>query len=272
MPHGALDLKRLRNFVPFVGREAATQAALCYISILLFSVIIVIYAPYFTLLVFALGSAWHFGRSEVRFSSGPIGPRWISGMCQGVFVVGMPIIWHTTELKQIIDDWCSLVGTPSVQASTWLSIAKGTQVFMIAASVFWVAACVRMLSLRIYHQIALNAFGTAVLVAASWVLHPLFSVGIYFLFWHSVSHILADRASATKRTLVSDLIGVHGDSLPLLIPTWIAFVVCASKLVGNWRPDLLAVLLLVFFAILTPAHEWLQWRLSQFNQTRIPIL
>ena len=272
MPHGALDLKRFRNFIPLVGARAAKKVASCYSLILLSSVISVIYAPYFTLLVFTLGSAWHFGRSEVRFSSGPTDPGWISGMCRGAFVVGLPIIWHTTELKQIIDDWCSLFGTPPVQASTWLSIAKGTQVFMIAASVFWIVGCVRMLSCRMYHQSALTAFGTAAVVAASWVLHPLFSVGIYFLFWHSVSHILADRASDTKRTLAADLIGVHGDSLPLLIPTWIAFGVFAAMLVDNWRPDQLAVLLLVFFAILTPAHEWLQWRLCQFNQTRIPIL
>lgn len=272
MPHGALDLKRLRNFIPLVGAQAATKAASCYIAILLSSFIIVVYAPYLTLLVFALGSAWHFGRSEARFSSGPTDPRWISGMCRGAFVVGLPIIWHTTELKQIIDDWCYLVGTPPLHASTWLSIAKGTQVFMLAASVFWIVTWVRMFSCHMHNQSTLTAVGTAALVAASWVLNPLFSVGIYFLFWHSVSHILADRAGATRRTLVADLIGVHGDSLPLLIPTWIAFGVCAAMLVGGWRPDLLAVLLLIFFAVLTPAHEWLQWRLCQFNQTRISIV
>ncbi|MEM6912241.1 MAG: Brp/Blh family beta-carotene 15,15'-dioxygenase [Verrucomicrobiota bacterium] len=91
-------------------------------------------------------------------------------------------------------------------------------------------------------------------------LHPLFSVGLYFLTWHAFRHTveLAKReipSPNSKLPLWQSLFRVHRASLPFLLP-----VIFCVALVVAWRGSLAnpfdwtAVLLLSFLVLTLPHH------------------
>ena len=93
----------------------------------------------------------------------------------------------------------------------------------------------------------------------------LFALGIYFLCWHSWRQALrlTDELNVERhQSLTRSLLKVHYLALPLMIPTWIIYLV-----VLQWRAPAVtsvdaAILTLGVFAVVTLPHHLLAERMN----------
>jgi hypothetical protein len=92
---------------------------------------------------------------------------------------------------------------------------------------------------------------------------PLFTVGIYFLAWHSWRHmrtlapVVAGVRPADPRSLGRALFRIHVAALPLLVPTWGVLLACWWAVSPGHTLHDLAILSLAVYLVVTPSHDLL---------------
>lgn len=98
------------------------------------------------------------------------------------------------------------------------------------------------------------ALETVLLVASFSLLHPLFALGSYFLCWHSLRHLTHLRTLCDVGSRSGWLLRLSG---PFMLPSLLAIGALAWGTGSLQSPEQGAIALLIFFAIVTPAHQWL---------------
>lgn len=262
IPHGALDWADARDS----AGNPTTSMMISYLTWMFATGATLFYAPHIGLLSFFALSIWHFGRDRHRYLG--VKPSPIFTIGRGIVVVAAPFIFAPAETTSFVGLTSTLVQSP--KATTW-SLSGGRLMlgFVYGAGVVveiaWWFRCWRN------NQTGVAIFcatETIVLTLAAAALNPVFYVGLYFLFVHSWA-ALAHRLKTTDwRNAVKTAFGLHRDDGPL---AWLSWLLIGSVGLGvRAGSDLLmwAAIVVLFYAVVTPAHLWLSWVRS--NDTSAP--
>jgi beta-carotene 15,15'-dioxygenase len=219
-------------------------------------------------------TAWHWGSADApahaRYRS-----QWLAhSLLRGTLLFAVPL-WHwPTETMAIVRGLLALTGTASLPAT------PAPQVGLVL--LVGVLGGLALLWLSYYRQqqaelARTDALETGLLVALLLVLPPVLAAGVYFVFWHSLQHVLRmnqlmDRASAAgQRSLWAELGFFLRRSAPLLLISLSGLAVVFG-LAWAWAASgtVLVSLALLAASIVTLPHALLvtlgmdaaQWRRS----------
>ena len=282
LPHGAADLAVLRSKKD--GRNV-WEVFLWYVISMIGVFMIFILLPAISLIGFIILSIWHFGNSENPRPRGP----WIFyehlllSFAQGGVVIGMPLAaWPdatlsvATELMALVEPVRTLFGLPllvhpiysaSHIASTGLALLA---VSLVSWSLIFIysARYSKTHGTKELMETCSAFFSYCLIGILEFITSPLFGIGMYFLAFHSWKQMpsLAKHFTPPDSKIhpLRQVISVHKAALPLLLPTWILLGVAWWSLSNPVHFRDLALLSLLVYLVVTPAHEVLyEWLLMQ---------
>ncbi len=260
LPHGAADWGVLRRLVGRESRPTACGCVLIYSLLLVASACAVFLMPALGLGFFLLVSAWHFGGADSHDFQNQFGLKRRKGMLsivavsRGALIVTAPFLFRFGDMFGVCESWCAILGAgwiPSHLSDAFekvLQVVFGLAVVLAAVSVSWI------LFAGGKKPAVWFALETVLLVASFSVLHPLFALGSYFLCWHSLRHLTHLRALCDVGSRSGWLLRLSG---PFMLPSLLAIGALAWGTGSLQSPEQGAITLLIFFAIVTPAHQWL---------------
>ena len=286
MPHGAADLAVLQSKKD--GPEALTAFFFYLLCMGAISFIYVI-APGISLIGFLILSLWHFGNTELSSgnTSANLYERLVTGCAKGGIVIGMPLAaWPnatalvSSELINLTRPARAVFGLPLVDSQLF----SPTQVLLMGSLLLSLALCSWIIIFlhsfpykqpkeKQQIQQSMNDFFQYGLIGIlEFVATPLFGIGIYFLVFHSWKQMptLANHflPPTTATHPLKQVFIVHKAALPLLIPTWIVLFLGWWTLSSGLHFRDLAILSLLVYLIVTPAHEILcSWLSTQQKPT-----
>ncbi len=282
MPHGAADLAVLRSKKE---GQKVWEAFFWYVASMIGVFTVFIFNPTMSLVGFIMLSLWHFGSAENSkpTGSGIFCEHLLLSFAKGGIVIGMPLAaWPAatssiaTELITLIEPARSLFGLPLL-AHPIYSESHISSTGLALLAIAFLSWCLIFISLARH----LKTHGTKELVKKSSVFFsyclicilelitsPLFGIGIYFLAFHSWRQMPALAKYFTPPDLeihpLRQVISVHKAAIPLLLPTWILLGVTWWSLSGGTDLRNLALLSLLVYLVVTPAHEVLyEWLSTQ---------
>ena len=282
MPHGAADLAVLRSKKK--GRKV-WEAFLWYVVSMIGVFTVFIFTPAISLIGFIVLSLWHFGSAENTKPSGSgiSYEHLLLSFAKGGIVIGMPLAaWPAatssvaTELITLVEPARTLFGLPLLTHPIYSAshIASTGLALLTIAFFSW---CFIFISSARYSK----THGTKELVKTSSVFFsycligilelitsPLFGIGIYFLAFHSWRQMpaLAKHFTSPDAEIhpLRQVASVHKAAIPLLLPTWILLGVTWWSLSNSAHFRDLALLSLLVYLVVTPAHEVLcEWLSTQ---------
>ncbi len=264
LPHGAIDFtlsSRLHGKGNFQGHVTTVA---CYLLIMATLILLAVTAPLAFLILFAVISFWHFGHADTHELKTTSTERGLSPIVnavatlgKGLLILGIPMGVQPAATADVVQRFLFILGSTDVPSVT--AIASIGSVALIAAlsilAILLVARPMARGKKRGHYE-----FLQLTVIAASLLLfHPLFAIGIYFLLWHSWRHMGRLRQvmfdASTTRGVFSDLVTLHVRALPLLLPTWLAYIGLAAWRLESWNAFDAAVLTLVIFAVVTLPHH-----------------
>ena len=260
LPHGAADWGVLCKMVARKDRSRSIRGVGIYGALLLSSTVLVFVTPPLGLALFLAVSAWHFGGADAHDFGDHFRIRArhrllrLTAMARGVLIVTSPFVFRFTDMFGACEAWCAMLN------SSWISTeySRAFQGFIVGSFALSVgiAAMVMLELLRVSKARAAGwlALETIFLIAIFAFLHPLFALGAYFLCWHSVRHISHLRKFSDPGAGLGWIYRLSG---PFLFPSLVIIAILAWGTGSLQSPERLAIVLLIFFAIVTPAHQWL---------------
>jgi Brp/Blh family beta-carotene 15,15'-monooxygenase len=282
LPHGAADLAVLRSKKE--GRKA-WKAFLWYVVSMISVFTIFIFTPAISLIAFLILSLWHFGNSEnsKTTGSGAFYEHLLLSFAQGGIVIGMPLAaWPdatssvATELVTLIEPLRTLFGLSLLAHPIYSASHIASTGFVLLAIAFlsWFLIFIYSAQYSKTHgtkefvKTCSIFFSFCLIGILEFITSPLFGIGIYFLAFHSWRQmpILAKHfiPPNSKTHPLQQIVSVHKAAIPLLLPTWILLGVAWWSLSDPAHFRDLALLSLLVYLVVTPAHEVLyEWLLTQ---------
>lgn len=282
MPHGAADLAVLQSKKD--GRKV-WEAFLWYIVSMFGVFTIFILTPETALVGFIILSIWHFGSSEnpKTMESGISYEHLLMGFAKGGIVIGTPLAaWPAstssvaTELITLVEPIRALISLPLLAHPIYppLNIAVTGFTLLTIASFCWCLIFIHLVRHSKKHgttkliETGSVFFSYCLIGILELIASPLFGIGIYFLAFHSwkqmpelASHFTSPR---TETHPLRQVLIVHKAAMPLLLPTWILLGAAWWSLSSTTHFRDLALLSLLGYLVVTPAHEVLcEWLSTQ---------
>lgn len=136
-------------------------------------------------LFFAL-SAWHWGSADA-----PAYPRrgvWVlHSLLRGALLLLLPTLWWPLATAQHVAGLLAVAGAAPVVAGRWAGVSAALGGLVLAGHLLlWAYFCWQRAPGR-WHRDALEV---GLLAGLFWALPPLLGLGVYFVFWHSLQHVL----------------------------------------------------------------------------------
>ena len=255
MPHGASDFARMGDFLG----AGDWKNRFLFFSVYLFGMGLVLLlsltAPGLSLLGFVAISVWHFGRSDLYPAKVSVPPL-LRLASRGLLLLSLPIAVHPEPVQDLVNGWMAILGGEALNEFAW---SRVTSVALLIAGIS-VASSVLIITLfglhRDFASFRRELLETTVLVTMLIFLNPVFALGAYFLFWHSLRHLkIQSGREIFSFNRLRELCGLDRRRAILFIPTVAVYVGLSMLLFDSWVPDLQVALLLIFFAVVTPSHE-----------------
>ena len=263
LPHGAADWGILRKAVRKNGWRRSSLLLTGYVTLLILAGAITFAFPIAGILIFLGISAWHFGSADAldfaQHFDQASDPKALAlpSLTRGILIVAAPFAFRVDDMFVACQSWCEILGSSFLQIKMASTLEAGARIVVFSALLSvaiqalrsGVSGCWRM-ALCLLLEIALYLFLFA-------VLHPLFALGTYFLCWHSLRHLSHLRSFQSGRGRPGWLYRLAG---PFLVPSLLA-IGCFAFVTGSlFSTADLTLVLIIFFAIVTPAHQWLVQR------------
>ena len=250
--------------------------------------ILLLAVPAAVIVLFAAVSVWHFGLSHADGQSPPTGPgtvpRAIAAIARGAAVLGPPMAAWPVETAAVVAELVALIGSRAATAAAPVPARfdpTGVRIVglgLVAAAV--AAACLEAAAGRSLPAVRRRSGQTAVellvIGLVGTVAAPLFSVGIYFLTWHSWRHmrllapLVAGLRPADTPALLRSVARIHLAALPLLVPTWGTLLACWWLVSPTRSLHDLAILSLAVYLVVTPSHDLLMNLLQERSPDESP--
>lgn len=260
LPHGAADWGILRSAVRENGWRRSSLLITGYGILLVGAGTVTLAFPMLGLVVFLAVSAWHFGSADALDFAKQFGqasdPKTLalSSLTRGVLIVAAPFAFRIDDMFSACQLWCGILGSSFLPGEMTSTLESGARFVIFYALMAVAGQVLRAGALGSWRTGLCQLLEVALLIFLFAVLHPLFALGIYFLCWHSVRHLSHLRSFQSGSDRPGWLYRLAG---PFLIPSLVTIGIFAF-LTGNLlSPSDLTLVLIIFFAIVTPAHQWL---------------
>lgn len=275
MPHGALDLKLWWQGLGTGGRR--WRAAGVYLAVMAAALAVLWVWPWWTLLGFVVLTVVHFGSADARDAAWIAGgeriggvPLWLTAAGRGGFLLALPFVWEPSGAMVPAVVAGELLHAPApgfdpsrVRLAGAVGVGLGAALCFVGALMTWgrwqARDRDRNASGATGRCLAVHGGEMSLLALAAAALEPMLFVGVYFLGWHALRHFRrVDQLTGQPAPPFWPSLGrQHLAALPLLLPTNAVYLAVGASVIG-WRdPMAWAVLLLLFFVVLTPAHHLL---------------
>ena len=234
--------------------------------------------PAATVAGFLLLTVWHWGSADAP--AGPLVPAgwWLAhSLLRGLLLFAMPAWQWPTETAGIVNGLLRFMGTGTMGPGTFAAGAAGLAVVVaVGHVVLWAQYAAR----QQWSLLAAELGEVLILTVLFVALPPKLSVGVYFVFWHSLQHVLrltgwlgyagpSQLPGAGRGNLLARLVFFLRRAAPLLLISCVALLVLGWLLAAH-MPDETAwfSLALVVASIVTLPHALLvtvvmdapQWR------------
>jgi Brp/Blh family beta-carotene 15,15'-monooxygenase len=272
MPHGAVDFVLSRKLA---GSDRAFHVRhfVPYTLVLVASLLFFVAAPIAAVILFATVTVVHFGAADARDLQRRFGDYGsstltaISALTRGGLILALPFWFAPEAASQVFESVVAVVRPlPGAADTQWVKAAAGG-LAAVACLGQLVTLAVRCLH-RQYRAAGVELFESACIVVTFATLHPLFAMGLYVLCWHSWRHLATVgrclEGTPQRRSVGQHLRTIartHVQSLPLLIPTVVAFGCLAWWRLDTWTDETLAALIIAVFVVVTLPHHLLVERM-----------
>lgn len=222
--------------------------------------------PVATVAGFFLLTVWHWGSADAPANAQVPTSWWLAhSLLRGLLIFAVPAWGRALETRSLVNELLAFVGAADVSGATFQAIAVVLGVLVVGGhAVLWAGYAMRGRNDLLRTELVDIAVLTLLFVA----LPPRLSVAVYFVFWHSLQHILrlnswlGYASGTTGQTSRPELLEQLGFFLrraaPLLLISCAALLVLGRVLAPR-LPDATAwfSLALVVAAIVTLPHALL---------------
>lgn len=220
--------------------------------------------PAATVALFFLLTMWHWGSADAPPPSQVPVAGWLShSLLRGMLLFAVPAAWWPTETASIVNDLLRFTGAAAIPLATFGAVAGGLGAAVAAGHVALWSWYARR---RRWDVLGREVAELLLLAGLLLLLPPRWSVVVYFVFWHSLQHVLrltgwlgyGPGRPRAGRALLSQLGFFLRRAAPLLLVSCAALLVLGRVLVGR-LPDAAAwfSLALVVASIVTLPHALL---------------
>ncbi|WP_426060450.1 Brp/Blh family beta-carotene 15,15'-dioxygenase [Hymenobacter sp. B1770] len=222
--------------------------------------------PAATVAGFFLLTVWHWGSADAPTNKQVPTGWWLAhSLLRGLLIFAVPAWGRAHETMSLVNELLAFVGAEAVSASTFGAIAVVLGVLVMGGHAALWAGYARQ------HRtgfLKTELVEVSVLILLFVALPPRLSVAVYFVFWHSLQHILrlngwlgyasGAKGQAARSELLAQLVFFLRRAAPLLLVSCVALLVLGRVLAPR-LPDATAwfSLALVVAAIVTLPHALL---------------
>jgi Brp/Blh family beta-carotene 15,15'-monooxygenase len=142
--------------------------------------------PQAAVALFFMLSAWHWGSADAP--SYPQRGVWVlHSLLRGALLLALPAAWWPLETAHHVNGLLVLAGAAPVVAGRWPEVVAGLSGLVgVGHLLLWAWFGGQQLPGRWRR----DALEVGLLAGLFWALPPLLGLGVYFVFWHSLQHVL----------------------------------------------------------------------------------
>ncbi len=222
--------------------------------------------PMATVAGFFLLTVWHWGSADAPANAQVPNSWWLAhSLLRGLLIFAVPAWGRAHETRSLVNELLAFVGAADVSVATFEAIAVVLGVLVVGGhAALWAGYAKQSRTDLLKTELVEVAVLTLLFVA----LPPRLSVAVYFVFWHSLQHILrlngwlgyasGTSGPASRSELLRQLGFFLRRAAPLLLLSCVALLVLGRVLAPR-LPDATAwfSLALVIAAIVTLPHALL---------------
>lgn len=282
MPHGAVDFQLSRWLKRPAGGTFTFRHFLPYLFAVLMSLFFFVLAPAAAVLLFVMVSVLHFGLADARDLKrryGRLEPALLTNtaaIVRGSLILALPFYFAPEASLKVFASIHSIVRDVNLTLDNDVTRSVAGWVFTAALVTHSAVSAVRLFRGQ-RKMLAVELLETGVIAASFATLHPLFAMGLYVVSWHSWRHLAAISrrfpswgGRESMSAILRGVFRIHVHSLPLLIPTLVAFAVLAWWRLDVRNAETLAALTIAIFVVVTLPHHLLVERLVSQPATAPP--
>lgn len=137
--------------------------------------------------VFFLLTVWHWGSADAPAQTGQ--PRlWLAhSLLRGVLLFAVPARWWPAEIQHSVNGLLAFAGAAPLSAAWFTGLAHGLWPLVGAGHLLLWACYARQ---REFRRAYTDAGEVVLLTILFLAVPPLLALGVYFVFWHSLQHML----------------------------------------------------------------------------------
>ena len=250
--HGSLDNYKGKKLLKFYKLKSPIIFYLSYIFVAIFIIFIWKVLPSFTLSIFVLIAAYHFGKEDSLRSLSKVKLpqlKTIYYFSRGAIIVISPIVFHPSETIEIFKVISSDLFV------NYILFFKKYYFFEVMLGL--VLLCCFLISGKEY---AAFIFEIPSILAINFFFTPFFAFTIYFCFLHSVRHIISLGHELDRTNINKGLNIFLKKALPLSLITAILFIISLFLLLDlNQLNEAIYKVIFIGLASLTFPHILLEY-------------
>ena len=254
--HGSLDNYKGKKLLKFYKLKSPIIFYLSYISIAIFIIFIWEFFPSFTLSIFLLIAAYHFGKEDGFRSLNKVNQlqlKKIYYFSRGAIIIISPIIFHSNETIEIFKVISS-------------DLFVNYLLFLKKYYFFEVMLGLVLLSCYLISGKEYTAFIFEIpsILALNYFFTPFFAFTIYFCFLHSIRHIISLSHELNKTNIKKGLNMFLNKALPLSLITAVFFILSLFFLLDlNQLNEAIFKVIFIGLASLTFPHILLEYLIEK---------
>jgi Brp/Blh family beta-carotene 15,15'-monooxygenase len=189
LAHGACD----QFVLPAVGQISGSQRTylpkfvLGYLGLAAAAGLGWWYWPGVAVSLFLLLTIWHWGSADAPAQPGKFGSWLAHSALRGTLLFAVPARWWPIEIQHSVNGLLVFAGAHPLDAVWFMRVAQGLWPLVGAGHLVLWGYYAQQQEAKRWHT---DAWEVLLLITLFVTLPPLLALGVYFVFWHSLQHML----------------------------------------------------------------------------------
>jgi Brp/Blh family beta-carotene 15,15'-monooxygenase len=188
LAHGACD----QLVLPAVGQVTGSQRTyllkfvLAYLGLAVLAGVGWRHWPGVTVSLFLLLTVWHWGSADAPAQPGQVRLWLLHSILRGSLLFAVPARWWPAEVLHSVNGLLVFAGAAALKAA-WFELARGLWPLVAIGHLLLWSYYAKQQQAERWHT---DAWEVLLLTSLFLSLPPLLALGVYFIFWHSLQHML----------------------------------------------------------------------------------
>ena len=249
--HGSLDNTKGKRILKLYKLKNISIFYLSYIFFALIIVLVWVFLPSISLMLFLIVASYHFGKED-SFLLNADHKNNLYFFFRGLIIILAPLVFHTQETLEIFK-------TLLIKDNFLINSIIYLQDFYLLSILMSLSILVCIFFYK--HSKELNLYGEILsILGLNYFFDPLFAFTIYFCFLHSVRHSISLSCQLDKKNLKNGFKKFLDKALPLSLITALLFILSLIFLLKYFvLSDALLKVIFIGLASLTFPHILLEY-------------